>query len=100
MRIDFEEQEKQFLDEVDDLNAFDIILRKAQEKLSKIRNDVDEIEQEKLRFYWETDILAQQQEELEKIVKSFESQLQTQSISTISGSQDNATPADVERRNM
>jgi hypothetical protein len=33
MRMDFEQQENQFLDEVDDLNAFDVILRKAQEKV-------------------------------------------------------------------
>jgi hypothetical protein len=33
LRIDFEQQEKQFLDEVDDINAFDIVLRQAQEKV-------------------------------------------------------------------
>jgi hypothetical protein len=31
---DFEQQEKQFLDEVDDLNAFVVHLRRAQDKVS------------------------------------------------------------------
>jgi len=35
MRMDFEQQEKQFLDEVDDLNTFDVVLRKAQDKVFK-----------------------------------------------------------------
>jgi len=35
MRMDFEQQEKQFLDEVDDLNTFDVVLRKAQDKVIK-----------------------------------------------------------------
>jgi chromosome segregation ATPase len=108
MRMDFEQQENQFLDEVDDLNAFDVILRKAQEKLSDVKNDVDELEQEKDRFCWEIDILGQQQEELEHIVNSFESQfnLQTQQDSTsigalqVSTSSNNATPADLQRDNM
>lgn len=33
LRMDFEQQEKQFLDEVDDLNAFDVVLRRAQDKV-------------------------------------------------------------------
>jgi hypothetical protein len=33
IRRDFEQQEKQFLDEVDDLNAFDVH-RRAQDKVS------------------------------------------------------------------
>ena len=36
MRMDFEQQEKQFLDEVDDLNTFDVVLRKAQDKVVRI----------------------------------------------------------------
>nr|CAD2162673.1 unnamed protein product [Meloidogyne enterolobii] len=87
MRMDFEQQEKQFLDEVDDLNTFDVVLRKAQDKLIDVKKDVDELEQEKDRFCWEIDILGQQQEELEQVVKSFESQfnLPTQQDSTIIG---------------
>nr|CAD2203300.1 unnamed protein product [Meloidogyne enterolobii] len=108
MRMDFEQQEKQFLDEVDDLNTFDVVLRKAQDKLIDVKKDVDELEQEKDRFCWEIDILGQQQEELEQIVKSFESQfnLPTQQDSTIIGgsqlfaNSDSATPADVQRKNI
>ncbi|CAK5088862.1 unnamed protein product [Meloidogyne enterolobii] len=108
MRMDFEQQEKQFLDEVDDLNTFDVVLRKAQDKLIDVKKDVDELEQEKDRFCWEIDILGQQQEELEQVVKSFESQfnLPTQQDSTIIGgsqlfaNSDSATPADVQRKNI
>lgn len=108
MRMDFEQQEKQFLDEVDDMNTFDVVLRKAQEKLFDIKKDVDELEQEKDRFCWEIDILGQQQEELEQVVKSFEGQFNLriqQDSDSIVGAQlfvnnDNATPTDVQRRNI
>jgi hypothetical protein len=37
IRIDFEQQEKQFLDEVDDLNTFDVLLRRSQDKVLKFK---------------------------------------------------------------
>ena len=40
LRMDFENQEKQFLDEVDDLNTYDNVLRKAQDKVSSFYTNI------------------------------------------------------------
>lgn len=36
--IDFQEQEKRFLDEVDDLNTYDNVLHQAQDKVNNLKN--------------------------------------------------------------
>lgn len=36
--IDFQEQEKRFLNEVDDLNAYDNVLHQAQDKVNNLQN--------------------------------------------------------------
>uniref|UniRef100_A0A1I8B7I1 Dynein light chain n=1 Tax=Meloidogyne hapla TaxID=6305 RepID=A0A1I8B7I1_MELHA len=55
--MDFEQQEKQFLDEVDDMNTFDVVLRKAQEKGFVILNGAYLLSDEFFSKYYRRSIL-------------------------------------------
>ncbi|KAI1701680.1 nuclear pore glycoprotein p62 [Ditylenchus destructor] len=72
LRMDFESQEKQFLDEVDDLNAYDNVLRKAQDKIASLGGDIDGLEREKDRYKYEIEVVEQQQAELDNLVTEME----------------------------
>ena len=107
LRVDFERQERDFLNEVDDMNAFDVVLRQAQDKMLGLGQDVDELESEKDRFTWELDVLGQQQTELADAVEAMEKMLlppagtQSQGRPQLSLKDPaNATPADVQRQNI
>ncbi|KAL3076306.1 hypothetical protein niasHS_013577 [Heterodera schachtii] len=109
LRVDFERQEKYFMGELDDLNAFDIVLRRAQDKVFSLGQDIDELEQERERFVCELDILSQQQTELDALITQMEktmglSPLDQQQLSgqpsVVIRDMANATPADLQRQNI
>uniref|UniRef100_A0A914GUG6 RNA helicase n=1 Tax=Globodera rostochiensis TaxID=31243 RepID=A0A914GUG6_GLORO len=109
LRVDFEQQEKYFMDELDDLNAFDIVLRRAQDKVFILGQNIDELEQERERFVCELDIMSQQQTELDLLVTEMEKimglpPLDQQQLSgqpsVVLRDTANATPADVQRQNI
>uniref|UniRef100_A0A915D2P0 Nucleoporin NSP1-like C-terminal domain-containing protein n=1 Tax=Ditylenchus dipsaci TaxID=166011 RepID=A0A915D2P0_9BILA len=102
LRMDFENQEKQFLDEVDDLNTYDNILRRAQDKISGLAVDVDQLERQKDRFKYELQVVEQQQTELDNLVTEMEKVLGLPDYTqgTPIGLREPATTADVQRQNI
>lgn len=100
--LDFEAQEKQFLNEVDALNACDNVLRKALNKIDAVTTDVDELEDEQKRFEYELDVVEQKQTELDNLVAKMEKALglpdyiASQQIEL----REPATASDVQRQNM
>uniref|UniRef100_A0A183BYX4 RRM domain-containing protein n=1 Tax=Globodera pallida TaxID=36090 RepID=A0A183BYX4_GLOPA len=109
LRVDFEQQEKYFMDELDDLNAFDIVLRRAQDKVFLLGQNIDELEQERERFVCELDIMSQQQTELDSLVTEMEKIMELPPLDQQQlagqpsvGLRDtaNAAPSDVQRQNI
>ncbi|KAH7660531.1 Nsp1-like C-terminal region family protein, partial [Aphelenchoides avenae] len=74
--MDFEVQEKQFLDEVVELNARDLVVRDNQNKIFALGEDLKDLETEKDRYQHEVDVIEQQQNELESLVVDLEKALQ------------------------
>lgn len=115
--LDFESQERHFLNEVDALNAYDISIRKSLDKvlyflqfyifilnfqISEVTDDVDDLEKQKSRFEYELDVVGEKQTKLTELVVAMEKALglPDQNDSQQIELREPATPSDVQRRNM
>lgn len=75
MVLDVESQERVFMNQVLELNAYDRVLRENQQKIFGLSEEVKQLEEERDRFVHTIDFAAQQQTELESMVVELEKSL-------------------------
>ncbi|EJW84948.1 hypothetical protein WUBG_04142, partial [Wuchereria bancrofti] len=67
LALDVETQQRVFMSQVLELNAFDRVLRGNQQKVLDISEEIKQLEEEKDRFLHTVDFISQQQAELEAL---------------------------------
>ncbi|MFH4975386.1 hypothetical protein AB6A40_002095 [Gnathostoma spinigerum] len=75
LTMDVESQERLFMNQVLELNAYDRVLRENQQKIFAVSEEVKHLEDEKDHYIHAIDFLAQQQTELESLVVELEKAL-------------------------
>lgn len=75
LTLDVEAQQRVFMSQVLELNAYDRVLRENQQKILNVSEEIKELEEEKDRFLHTVDFISQQQTELESLVVDLEKAL-------------------------
>ncbi|VBB31960.1 unnamed protein product, partial [Acanthocheilonema viteae] len=75
LTLDVETQQRVFMSQVLELNAFDRVLRENQQKVLDVSEEIKQLEEEKDRFLHAVDFISQQQTELEALVVDLEKAL-------------------------
>uniref|UniRef100_A0ABM0MR93 Nuclear pore glycoprotein p62-like n=1 Tax=Saccoglossus kowalevskii TaxID=10224 RepID=A0ABM0MR93_SACKO len=89
--VDLEEQEKVFLTQATQVNAWDRLLIENGEKIKVLHGDVEKVKVDQQRLEHELDFILSQQRELEDMLKPLEESVKTQQSSVY------AQHADIER---
>ncbi|MCP9265099.1 hypothetical protein DINM_020301 [Dirofilaria immitis] len=75
LTLDVEAQQRVFMSQVLELNAYDRVLRENQQKVLDVSEEIKQLEEEKDRFLHTIDFISQQQTELEALVVDLEKAL-------------------------
>nr|AZT78999.1 glycoprotein [Parabronema skrjabini] len=75
LTLDVEAQQRVFMSQVLELNAYDRVLRENQQKVLAVGEEIKQLEEEKDRFLHTVDFISQQQAELETLVVDLEKAL-------------------------
>jgi hypothetical protein len=72
---DFEQQQQGFKKQVDEVNAYDLILADNEDKLEQFNRELNLLDDEKNRFAMDVQMISEMQGDMLKVIEDMEKQL-------------------------